>query len=217
MNTQKREAYTGLRSDVISMITAKPIKVLDVGCSNGALLEYAKSQLGASFTAGIELDEQFAQEAARKADSVVRADLDDFRVEALGGGEFDLIILADVLEHTREPARVLSEVLKAGTFDAEIIVSLPNIQHWTAIKNLLVGKWPRRDRGLFDKTHLRFFTWRSIVDLATECGLKIESRRRNLRIMDSPGARINRLSWAFGVWPLASFFTYQYVVRLRRI
>ena len=214
---QKRKSYTGLRRDVISLIGNKPTNVLDVGCSNGILLHYAKGQLGAKYTVGIELDHVLAEEAASKVDKVLKMDLDSFRVAELRGKKFDLIILADVLEHTKEPSRVLAEVLKAAENDAEIIISLPNVQHWTAIKNLLIGRWPRRERGLFDKTHLRFFTWQSIVDLADECGLRVEERQRNLRILDSPRSLINRLSRAFGVWPLAPFFTYQYIVKLRRV
>ena len=199
------------------MIRVKPVNVLDVGCSNGVLLQYVKDQLGAQYTMGIELDDQLAKEATWKADNVVHIDLDVFSVEVLGKKKFDLIILADVLEHTKDPSRVLCEVLKAATIDAEVIVSLPNIQHWTAIKNLLLGKWPRRERGLFDETHLRFFTLQSIVDLAAECGLEIDRTRRNLRILDSPRAWINPLSQFLGFWPVAPFFTYQYIVRLRRV
>lgn len=217
MDDSKKIAYTGLRSDVISLITIKPKFVLDVGCSNGVFLEFVKNKLGANFAVGIEFDSELILEARKKADKIIEADLDYLKIDALGEEQFDLIVLADVLEHTKEPAPVLREVLKAATNDAVIIISLPNIQHWTAIKNLVIGVWPQRERGLFDKTHLRFFTLRSIIDLATECGLQIEKIRRNYRILDKPSSKINRLSRVFGFWPFMPYFTYQYVLRLRKI
>lgn len=217
MDSPKKTAYTFLRADIISLITIKPKLVLDVGCSNGVFLEFAKKKLGANFTTGIECDHELIHEARQKADEIVEADLDYLDVGVLGERRFDLIVLADVLEHTKDPVSVLREVLKAATENAEIIISLPNIQHWTAIKNLIGGVWPQRERGLFDKTHLRFFTLRSIVDLAAECGLQIESMHRNYRILDAMTSRINRFSHVLGFWPFAPYFTYQYVVRLRRV
>lgn len=215
MNNQRTASYTVLRKDVIGLISSRPINVLDVGCSNGIVLEYIRSELGADFTVGLELDENFSRAAAKRVDQLFAVDLDRLDFGLFNGIKFDLIILADVLEHTKNPVRLLTEVLKAADDDAEIIISLPNVQHWTAIKNLLIGVWPQRDRGLFDKTHLHFFTLRSIRELATDSGLVIEDIVCNLRIVDKPDARINRLSSFFCFWPLKPYFVYQYVVRLK--
>jgi methionine biosynthesis protein MetW len=216
MDEQKRSSYAGLRLDVISMISKKPNSVLDVGCSNGVFLQFAKNQLGAKFTVGIENDLEFIQEAMQRADKIIKMDLDFFSSEKLNSQKFDLIVLADVLEHTKDPFFVLNEVLNFATSDTKIIISLPNIQHWTAIKNLIIGKWPIRERGLFDRTHLHFFTLQSIEDLAAQCGLKIEKKIRNYRIVDKPDAKINSFARLFCFWPLAPYFTYQYVIRLSR-
>ena len=216
MVNQKRSSYTSLRFDVVSMISHKPTCVLDVGCSNGVFLQFAKNQLGAKFTVGIESDQEFILEARQRADKVIKMDLDFFNSENLDSYKFDLIVLADVLEHTKNPSYVLHEILKFAKNDAEIIISLPNIQHWTAIKNLIIGSWPLRERGLFDRTHLRFFTLSSIESLALQCGLYIEKVIRNFRIVDEPSAKINYFSRLFCFWPLRSYFTYQYVLRLRK-
>lgn len=216
MGRQKRSSYTGLRLDVLSMISKKPTSVLDVGCSNGAFLQFAKNQLGVKFTVGIESDPEFIQEAIPKADKIIEMDLDFFNSEKLNSYNFDLIILADVLEHIKDPFFVLQEILKFAMNDAQVIISLPNIQHWTAIKNLIIGEWPMRNRGLFDRTHLRFFTLRSIEDLAMQCGLKIEKIVKNYRIVDSPDAKINYFSKLFCFWPFSHYFTYQYVLLLRK-
>ena len=217
MSKQRLIAYTGLRGDIIAMIVGEPSKVLDVGCSNGALLEYLKKERGVKWAVGIEADEDLAREAAGKADRIIVADLNSFKSCSVECSSFDLIVLADVLEHTVCPTSVLKEVLKTSSDGAQVIISIPNIQHWTAIKNLLVGKWPQRERGLFDSTHLRFFTYRSLIELAIACDLRIEAVNRICRIHDSPGGILNRFSGFLNIWPIRSYFTYQYVVSMRRV
>ena len=217
LSRQRLVAYTGLRKDVVTMIRNQPSRVLDVGCSNGALLEYLKKERGVRLAVGIEVDEHLAAEATGKADCIIVSDLNTFESSSLGYESFDLIILADVLEHTVCPRSVMKEVLKVASDDAQVIISLPNIQHWTAIKNLLIGKWPQRERGLFDSTHLRFFTYRSIIELAGACDLRIEAIHRICRIRDAPGGILNRFSGFLNVWPIRAYFTYQYVVSMRLV
>lgn len=209
-------AYTGLREDVLNLVENRPCKnLLDVGCSTGVTLRYCKDLQIVESAVGIEGNVLAASEAKKYADYVLVCDLDAFTAVSLHEYRFDLIFLADVLEHTKDPEKVLLEILKLSTSDASVIISLPNVQHWTAVFNLLVGTWPQRDRGLFDKTHLRWFTLSSIQSLANACGLKVDQIRRNMRITDFPGARINRLARFTNFLPVRSFFTYQYVVRLK--
>ncbi len=216
MSDNREVAYTSLRRDIIKMIVEKPTNVLDVGCSSGVLLEYIKQVLGAELTVGIEVDEAFANEASGRIDQLIQCDLDSLCDDVLPRRTFDLIILADVLEHTKNPATVLATILKSATDEANVIISLPNIQHWTAIKNLIMGEWPARDRGLFDRTHLRFFTFKSIRQLADESGLTIVSVGNSFRILDRRGGFVNRYSRRLDLWPVRRYFIYQYVVSLKK-
>jgi len=219
INSQKRAAYTGLRTDVIKLIKGRPEKVLDVGCSNGELIKFFKREWGTRFAVGIEIDKELAREARSWADKIIVSDLDKIDHNAIDKTSFDLIVFADILEHTKNPDIVLKEILKLASQNTQIIISLPNIQHWTAIKNLLIGKFPQRERGLFDKTHLRFFTFDSIKKLAFSANLKIEVVARNYRITDGPGklSFINRFSKFIAFWPFKPFLTYQYVLSLTLI
>jgi SAM-dependent methyltransferase len=211
-------AYIGLRSDVISLLETKSrYALLDVGCSTGTTLKYCKDTHIVNLAVGLEGNTAAAAEAKKYADHVLVCDLDCFSATLLSCYRFDLIFFADVLEHIKNPDILLNEILKLATDDVEVIVSLPNVQHWTAISNLCFGKWPRRDRGLFDETHLRWFTLDSIRSLAATNGLRIEKIKRNMRIFDQPGGRINSLARIMNFWPVRSFFTYQYVVRLKRV
>ena len=214
---QKRAAYTGLRRDVISLISGAPKAVLDVGCSNGVLLQYLRERFAITYGVGIEFDDYMAQEAAEIADKLIRADLDVFDWSQLHSERYDLMVFADVLEHTKDPARVLNNAVKSATKDTEIIISLPNIQHWTAIKNLIMGDWPQRERGLFDRTHLRFFTLKSMHNLLENCGLELQSIHRNYRLLDSPRSKFNRFSKILAFPPFRPFLTYQYVLKAKLV
>ena len=124
------------------------------------------------------------------------------------------MIILDVLEHLVNP-RFLKTLVNNFEKNGAIIFSLPNIQHWTAIKNLLVGVWPQRERGLFDSTHLRFFTKNSIYLLASHACLKVNVISRKYRLVDLPHAPINKFSKLMKYVPLKNFFTYQYIGVLR--
>lgn len=190
------------------------MRVLDVGCSNGALSSEIKDRFPSAYVVGLEYDRDLADEARTKLDQVVVADLDLVSELSLNDGNFDLLIFADVLEHTKYPKQVLKSLLKLAAPKAIVLISLPNVQHWTALYELLLGRWPEKERGLFDKTHLRWFTRKSIIELATECDLSIMSVGRNFRILDRPGGRVNQFSRYAGYLPLKNFFTYQYLVVL---
>jgi SAM-dependent methyltransferase len=89
-------------------------------------------------------------------------------------GPFDAAIFGDVLEHLRDPWAALeatSELLAPG---ARVIASIPNIAHWSARLELLRGRFPYAESGLFDATHLRFFTRRSALELAERAGYRVE-------------------------------------------
>jgi hypothetical protein len=58
-----------------------------------------------------------------------------------------------------------------------VVVSLPNIAHWTGRRAVLRGRFPQDDHGLFDRTHLRFFTRASAHALAREAGFAVRAER----------------------------------------
>lgn len=86
---------------------------------------------------------------------------------------YPVVVCADVLEHTADPAAVLCALRRAATPDAAFIVSLPNVAHITARLLLLSGRFPQMDRGIFDRTHLHFYTRRTAVELLCSAGLEV--------------------------------------------
>jgi hypothetical protein len=83
---------------------------------------------------------------------------------------FDALVLGDVLEHFQDPWRVLTELRSFITPDGMCVACIPNVGHWSMVAELLQGKWRYADQGLLDKTHLRFFTLDTAVELFEKAG-----------------------------------------------
>lgn len=92
---------------------------------------------------------------------------------ALPEHSYPVVVCADVLEHTADPLAVLRSLRHAATPDATFIVSLPNVAHIAARLLLLFGRFPQMERGIFDRTHLHFYTRRTAIDLLDSAGLRV--------------------------------------------
>jgi len=143
-------------------------RVLDVGCAEGYLAAELKAR--GCDVIGVEPDERAAAIARERGIDVLDVDIENVTLDAAG---FDVVIFADVLEHLRDPEEVLRRMLPAG----RVVVSLPNIAHWTARRTLLRGDFPREDFGLFDRTHLRYFTRATARELAETAGYRVTAER----------------------------------------
>ena len=150
-------------------------RVLDVGCAEGYLARALRDR-GCTVT-GIEADPAAAAAARRWCDEVVVGDVEDPAVRARVAATFDRVLLGDVLEHLRDPAPVLAWARELLAPDGRAVVSLPNIGHWTGRRQLLRGRFPQDDHGLFDRTHLRFFTRASARELVEGAGLRVVGER----------------------------------------
>ena len=147
-------------------------RVLDVGCAEGYL---ARVLTGRGCTVvGLELDAAAAGRARTVCERVVTGDVEDPDVRAQVDGPFDRILFGDVLEHLRDPGAVLRWAATLLGEDGRAVVSLPNIAHWTARREVLRGRFPQDDHGLFDRTHLRFFTRATARELVQDAGLVVE-------------------------------------------
>jgi 2-polyprenyl-3-methyl-5-hydroxy-6-metoxy-1,4-benzoquinol methylase len=149
-------------------------RVLDVGCAEGAGIDVLRAR-GATHVAGIELDERFAAEAAKRYDEVVCGSVPD----AIPWPEqsFDTILCYDVLEHLYDPwsaTRRLARLLKPG---GRLHLSLPNARNkevWLPL--VLNGRFRYQPEGLMDVTHIRFFGRRDAVEMLEAAGLEIVSQ-----------------------------------------
>ncbi len=150
--------------------------VLDLGCGSGALGQYLQETAGCT-TDGLTWSQAEADHAAPHYRRVVVADLETCDLlETFPAQHYDCIVCADVLEHLRAPERVLAacrELLKPGT--GRLLVSVPNAGYAGLVAELLQGEFRYREEGLLDRTHLRFFTRRSLARFLGEQRWAIQS------------------------------------------
>lgn len=211
-------SYIGSRPDIQRLIPPHAKQVLDVGCSNGTLGASIKASKG-SIVYGIELSSEMARVASERIDKVFVGDASEIilheKMYSLNV-KFDVIIFADVLEHLTDPWSVLHGAVKYLECGGVIIASIPNVRHLDTIYNLLAkGHWPYRDRGIHDRTHLRFFTKKNVIELFTFAGLEIEQLHTHYRIVERPH-RMNRIAKFLAIPALRGFLAFQYLVRARQ-
>jgi SAM-dependent methyltransferase len=178
MDESKYEAEIDLTKDNTSHLKSIELvgsdkRVVDFGCSTGFVARVL-SDRGCTVT-GIELDAEAAAKARAYCDRVIEADLDELDLaEALGGEKYDVGLFGDVIEHLKDPRRVLvamRDLLAPGGY---IVLSVPNVAHASVRLALLKGQFDYEDVGILDATHLRFYTRESIADLLESCGYLVD-------------------------------------------
>jgi methionine biosynthesis protein MetW len=207
-------AYDNPRPDIQQLVPADAARILDLGCSSGALGSALKTRQDAEVV-GIESDHAYAQRAARRLDRVVESDLEEVAADAdrlHELGPFDCLIAGDVLEHLRDPwsaLRAFAGLLRPG---GAAVISLPNVRHWETLWQLLGrGRWPRREEGIFDRDHLRWFTVADGLDLVNDAGLEPARVERVYRLRPSGPSMDPPTIWP-ALTPLRPFLTFQFLI-----
>jgi 2-polyprenyl-3-methyl-5-hydroxy-6-metoxy-1,4-benzoquinol methylase len=143
-------------------------RVLDLGCSGGRLAERVR-RLGHHVTG---VDSMEIPGVRDRLDEFFLGDLEQGIPTTVGNG-FDVVIAADVIEHVRDPGRLLRQMLEVLSPDGEIIISTPNFGHWYARGRAVTGTFDYDRRGILDQTHLRFFSRNSLRRLFKASGLDV--------------------------------------------
>jgi 2-polyprenyl-3-methyl-5-hydroxy-6-metoxy-1,4-benzoquinol methylase len=207
--------YENPREDVQAVVPPDARRILDIGCSSGAVGAALKARQDAEVV-GVEIDPAYAADAEERLDRVMVADVE----EMFGGpdppdlGEFDCLVAADVLEHLRDPWLVLRQAVRLVRPGGSAVVSLPNVRFWDMFWQ--VGKratWPQHDHGLFDRTHLRFFTVWDARGLLDQAGLDVVEVAPQYRLRREPSSFDRRLRILDRTKNLGAFFAFQYVLR----
>lgn len=204
-------AYENARPELQARVPSEARRILDLGCASGALGAALRARQGCEVV-GVERDPAYAEAAATVLDRVVVGDLEAVDLGSLG--PFDCVIAGDILEHLVDPFRVLGEAAALLEPGGTVVVSLPNVRFWETFWQLGVrGTWPRRSLGIFDRTHLRWFTLRDAHGLLEDAGLEVVGVDRQYRFGPTGPVRRSRL---LDLMPGRTFVTFQHVLVGRR-
>lgn len=214
MYENKDESYyfSSIRNDLINLIPdfSKECNILEIGCGTGATLKKLKDIGIASRVTGIELY-PLDQNHYELLDSFFLENIENMKFPPTMQDAFDIILLGDILEHLIDPWTTLCKIKNLLKKNGRIIMSIPNIRHYSAIKSILLdGDFKYSQDGIFDQTHLRFFTKKNIVELITGASLEIERLTSQFDQENFKCKRywLNRLT--LGIFH--DFFVFQYLI-----
>jgi 2-polyprenyl-3-methyl-5-hydroxy-6-metoxy-1,4-benzoquinol methylase len=171
----------------------KPATILDVGCGCGANARAILERHPSTTILGIEPDPKAAELASQICERVFPMSVETW----LSSGEeipaIDVVLLSDVLEHVPDPVAWLRTIAASPALrDAVWIISVPNYGVWYNRLRTLFGRFEYQWSGLYDRTHLRFYTRRSIRGLLAYCGFRIEADRCTASIVQSAAPLLRR-------------------------
>ncbi|MFM6504588.1 MAG: class I SAM-dependent methyltransferase [Dolichospermum sp.] len=178
LEIDKLSYYSHSREEMLEFIPPKTTRLLDISCGAGLFGSQVKKHLSDKVEVwGIEPIKLAADEATKNLDYVL-CDTIENSLEKLPDNFFDCITFNDVLEHLVYPEIVLSKVSRKLAPEGIIVASIPNVRYFLVVIDLMLYRdWEYQEWGVLDKTHLRFFTEKSISILFYLSGYKIISKK----------------------------------------
>jgi len=211
-NEKSTAYFSNTRKDLLSFIDKNylGLTILEIGAGSGeTLLELKKTGI-ANKIYGYDLVDICLNKSEFESFIVGNIEKDPIPFNE----KFDIIILADVLEHLVEPEKVLEKLISFLKKNGKIYISLPNIRNYKAMYNIFFkGDFKYEEEGVLDQTHLRFFCKKNMKALITKIdGLQLVETVSNLKHTKSKISTINNLT--FGLFE--GFFSLQYFLKVAK-
>lgn len=173
--SQKPPGYFDIaRKSFIDLLPQNPeARLLEIGAGAGDTGAYALAEGKCGWCCGLELCDGPAEEARQKIQQVIVGDVERIELN-LPNKSFDILILSEVLEHLVDPWSVLRRLrplMKPGSI---VLAGSPNVCHRSVIHTLLRGEWHYEPKGIFDATHLRWFSPASYKAMFEDCGFIVD-------------------------------------------
>ena len=206
--------------DLLKLIPPQAVCLIEIGCSSGALAREFKKINSRCHYFGIDINPSYVDLARRHCDEIASLDIDSAGEDFFAAhSDRDCWIFGDTLEHLKDPWRVLRAIRANLPISGCVVACIPNAQHWSVVTRLALGDFRYEDSGLLDRTHLRWFTRQTIIELFSDCGFAIVAGES--RIFPEPKrepflAAIGQLAAAAGFDPEVTkndALALQYVVR----
>ena len=161
------------RNEMLPFLPADCRRLLDVGCGAGVFGQTVKQTREVEVW-GVEPVPSAAVKASARLDHVVVGSF--CSQTGLPEGAFDCIVFNDVLEHMLEPEQALRYAKSLLSDNGCIVASIPNIRYLPVLWHLVArGEWKYGDCGVWDRTHVRFFTKSSILAMFQNEGYSVRS------------------------------------------
>lgn len=172
--------YEGVNPELLSMLPKDARTVVEIGCGAGRFAAAYRTINPDVRYWGVELFEEAAQQAAIQMDGVIIGNIEDTEIffeleEMLEGSRIDVLVFGDVLEHLLNPWDILAKFKQLMSSNGCCVACIPNVSHWTILAGLIHGEWNYADFGLLDRTHLRFFTKKTMIELFVNAGWQVEA------------------------------------------
>lgn len=172
---QQTPMHYNFNPDLLSIIPSKAQFLIEIGCSSGSLAREFKKKNPKSNYLGIDINESYLEIAKKYCDEVYSIDLDTEYNEFFWQQQNirDCWIFGDVLEHLKDPWKLLKKIRSLIPLNGTIAACIPNAQHWSQQIKLNIGDFRYQENGLMDKTHLRWFTRQTIIEMFEEANFQI--------------------------------------------
>ena len=194
--------------------------VLDVGCNAGANINFLKRNYdNVGFSMGLDYNDT-AINVAKETLSIAQVcnfnDLEQLST-ILSNKSFNTIIIADVLEHLLYPKQVVEILYSKLKPNGKIIISLPNTGYYATLFHFFRRKWPRNERGIYDKTHIQFFFKRNLQDIVP-VSAEYKLINRTFKLVEYKSVFLDKIF--IPIIPfipiIRDFFTFQYILEIRK-
>jgi SAM-dependent methyltransferase len=177
--------HDNFNPDLLKLIPRDCARVVEVGCMSGAMAQAYRELNPACRYVGVEIESRYCEVAKTRCTEVVCGN-----IEALTDDDFsklfpsDCWVFGDVLEHLYDPWSMLKKVRARLNPASCIVACIPNVQHWSIQANLNAGNFRYESHGLMDRTHIRWFTKKTIFHLFESTGFRIVEG--HARVFDAP-------------------------------
>lgn len=169
----EQKVYRGpINENVLSLLTGTGKRVLDVGCGTGVLAEVLKSR--GNLVDGISISEKELAIATDHLQKGFLYNLEEGLPANIPANSYDYVVCSHILEHIVYPEKLLIGIKHVLKDDGSVIVALPNIMHYKARLQILAGRFEYENAGLWDNTHVKWYTFTSAQLLLKNNGFKVE-------------------------------------------
>lgn len=145
--------YGQTRTDILPFIPAGAKDILEIGCGKGHTGAFLQAELSCRVS-GVELQPEIAAEAKKRLHKVLVADVESLVLDK----RYDVVMGLDVIEHLRQPGDFFSWTRQHLYDDGALVAVIPNVGHYSVVRDLLAGRWDYVPMGILCVTHVRFFT-----------------------------------------------------------